>query len=464
MDAKGHLIPSAFTCVKCNNAVDMESMVLRPAEGIDETQTEVGEIPWLKRRENGWWRSFFRTIRMALVQPTTVMRRAIPADEGREYWNFAAWSLFLTSLGVIVPFVVVQAIFFTIAIRSATPASGATSVAPAVFAITIGSLIAVVIAVLISLVVILLWGLATQLVLRLTNSEVAPIHRTYRALCYSSGACVSSMVPCLGWYCGWIWWLVSAIMMVRQTHRTSGGKATLAVLSGPLLSLMTVGGLYAYLVYTVMSGIGPAMIAPAGPAPFGVATYAQSETQTLVVASLNHALMNGALPKHPLELVQDGQVAEPEFVSSETLTTPDQIRWNQLKLSDLMGFADEVKAKKIQAFVASLPQGAFAHRAGDFIFTCPGVDPARLSPDVWLVIFSPMPIPGQAVSPFQMSTYVGRADGTVVAIPTTSFQKSLQDQQAVRKKNNLPPLPNLTSITHASPAVSRDSNADDSPD
>ncbi|MCA9255185.1 MAG: hypothetical protein KDA33_06080 [Phycisphaerales bacterium] len=463
MDARGHLVPSAFTCVKCNNAVDMESMVLRPAEGIDETQTEVGEIPWLKRRENGWWRSFFRTIRMAMIEPSTVMRRAIPADEGRAYWNFSAWSLTLTCSGAFIPLMIFQGIMIYFLAASAPGRAGGVS-GSIIAGILIGGLVGLAIVVLILLLGVLLWGLVTQMILRMTHREVAPIQRTYRALCYSSGAMTSSIVPCVGIYFGWIWWVVSAILMIKQTHRTTGARATLAVLSPPLMSLMTVGGLYAYFVYTVMSGMGPAMMAPAGPGPFGIATYAHSETQSLVIACLDYAALNGALPKHPVELIQDDLVVESAFVSSETLTTIDQIRWNRLRLSDLMDLALEVKAKKIEAFVASLPQGAYAHRAGDFIFTCPGADPTTLSPDVWLVIFSPMPMPGQAANPFQRTIYVGCADGSVVAIPTGSFQNSLQGQQAVRKRNNLPPLPKLTSITHANPAVSTGADKDDWPD
>ncbi len=60
---KGHLHPNEFDCVGCGQHVHMDEMVLRPAEGLEEEQTQVDRMPWLERREHGPIRSWFSMIR-----------------------------------------------------------------------------------------------------------------------------------------------------------------------------------------------------------------------------------------------------------------------------------------------------------------------------------------------------------------------------------------------------------------
>lgn len=447
MGANGHLIPTAFNCVQCNNAIDMESMVLRPAMGVDEAQTVVGLIPWLERKEIGWWRGLYRTIRMSLFRPSALMKGAVGIEERRDSWDFAAWSLLITVL------VCTGSLFVFPSVAMFAFSPGGTPGAAELIYMFAGFCFFSIVLVLLGLLCILVWGLCTQFILRLSMNEVQPISRTYRALCYSAGANVASIVPCLGWYVGWIWWVVSAVLMVRETHRTTSGRAAFAVITPPAIVAFAGIALYAIAIATVISRAGSFAITTSGPAGFGVPSFAKGETQVLLRASLDYSDERGALPKHPVELLKDHRVDATAFVSSETMTSAIQIRWPGLRLMDLEDMADAARDRKIQSFVDKLPPSAYAHRAGDFVFTCPGVDPATLSPDVWLVIFSPQPGPGQPTQTWSGMTYVGRADGSVVSMPTVSFQNSLQGQQTVRKKNGLPPLPKLSSITHAQPAV-----------
>ena len=66
-------MPPAFTCIHCHNAINMESMLLRPTEGVDEERTNVAVIPWTQRSEIGKFRAMFRTIRMSLFQPAILI-------------------------------------------------------------------------------------------------------------------------------------------------------------------------------------------------------------------------------------------------------------------------------------------------------------------------------------------------------------------------------------------------------
>lgn len=384
---------------------------------------------------------------MTLFQPAVLIGASTTAADRDDPWRFAAIALLISTMfgvGLLVGLEMVGIFLFM-------PRGGiALGRVIEILGILIGTLA---VCVLLGLFVILIWGLGTQFMLRLTGKGHQPLRQTYRALCYSSGAHVSSIAPCLGWYFGWIWWLVSAVLMVRATHRISAGRAAFSVLTLPVLTFIGAAGAYGFFIYTVFSAAGgPFAFTTTGPA-FGT-TPGVGETRIVLNAYLGYAKDNGVLPKHPVELLLDDRLSTADFASSESMTNVYQINWPSLRLSKFNGLSENAREKKIKAFVSKLPSKAFAHRAGDYVFTCPGVDPTTLSPDVWLVIYSPMPGSGP-VSPWASNVYVGRADGTVRVIPQATFWNSLQGQMAVRKKNNLPPLPNLMSITHARPAVEK---------
>ncbi|MCA9254469.1 MAG: hypothetical protein KDA33_02480, partial [Phycisphaerales bacterium] len=320
-----------------------------------------------------------------------------------------------------------------------------------VIGICVGMLMVLALGVLFNLLYILIWGLCSHGVLRLGGRDHQPLASTFRALCYSAGANVSTIVPCVGWYFGWIWWTVSSVIMFRETHRISTGRAVLSVLALPVSGTLVAIVLYVAFIWSVMTMAGP-MAFTAGVSGSFPGT-GHGDTQTVLDNYLGYAADNGALPDHPVQLLLGNRMFSSEFISSETMTTVPQINWPRLKLGDLEGISGGAMTAKINAFLKRLPEGAFAHRAGDYIFTCPGIDPTTLSPDVWLVIFSPLPIGGPASAPWVTNVYVGQADGTVIVIPKASFQNALQGQMTVRKNNNLPPLPPLSSIMHNAPAV-----------
>lgn len=450
-DEKGHLVPSSFYCAKCQQPVTMESMVLRPAQGVEEMETERSRIPWVARPEIGLRRALTRTIWMAMVHPIQLMRSSTTDEPPRAAWNFAAWSLLITlGLGAGLVFAVEMLVILLV-----VPV-GRTGVV-AVFAIGLGFVVVLALGVLLNLVCIVIWGWGVQAALWLTGTGHKPLSQTYRALLYSTGANVSSIMPCLGWYFGWIWWLVSAVIMVRETHRISSGRAAFAVLALP--GILLVCGTVAYVALLSLlfsTATGPLAFATTGPG-FAIYSPAYNETQLALNAYLDYATENGKLPTHPIELLLDDRMAVTDFVSSASNTNLSQAGWPGMNAKTLDGMSETAKATKISSFVAGLPKNGIAHRGGDFVFTCPGVDPSTLTPDVWLVIYSPMSDPGGSTKPFATFVYVGCADGTVIAIPNAAFQNSLQGQMAVRTRNNLPPLPILSSITQSSPAVATES-------
>ncbi len=71
---------------------------------------------------------------------------------------------------------------------------------------------------------------------------------TFRAVCYASGPQLFAVIPICGGLVGGIWVLVLDIIGLMHTQRTTGGRATIAVLVLPLLLVCLCGILMAVVI------------------------------------------------------------------------------------------------------------------------------------------------------------------------------------------------------------------------
>jgi len=72
--------------------------------------------------------------------------------------------------------------------------------------------------------------LVFHLLLVLLKAATQPWEATFRVLAYASVNNLAQVVPVLGWLIGFLWWIYLAIVGFREAHRTTTGKAALAVL------------------------------------------------------------------------------------------------------------------------------------------------------------------------------------------------------------------------------------------
>ena len=244
----GHLVPAAFTCVGCDKPIHMDEMVLHPAQGLEDEQTRVDVVPWLERRKRGRVRAWLATVGMALVGPGRLMRALPDRVKVAPAWWFAMLTNVLFLVASFLPFFILPTLM---SFGMPRAPRGGTLVFMLGFA-GIGLLAAIVL----TAIGLGLWSLITHGVLRLFAQPAATIGRTYEALCYSAGANFVLAVPCFGMYFGWIWGLVSAVIMVAERQRVGGGRATLAVLTFPVLVMVTIVGAYATFFYVVFSQAG----------------------------------------------------------------------------------------------------------------------------------------------------------------------------------------------------------------
>ena len=433
-DENGHLVPASFTCGSCGRAVHMDEMVLLPTEGVEEDQTEGDALPWLRRKQRGGLRAWLATVGLAMVRPQQLMRMTPLSSPRRSAWWFAIFTTVLIALVSMTPFVLMVALV-----------GGVGGVAAAFEVLVDFGVFALVFAVGV-LTIIAVWGLTVHGLLRLTGKTAGPVGRTYQAICYSSGANVPSATPCVGIYLGWIWWLISAVLTVKEGQRVSGGRATLAVLPFPALLVTSVVFLYGWLVFATISGRGPF-----GAASMNTAGETEYVLESVLAFAEDH---KGEWPGHAVQLAADEYLMAHEFVSFNTLTltTEASVPVSSTTLDQFDILSSPEKQAVAQAAGAALPEETTAHRLGDFVFTYHGIDLENVNPDLWLVIWAPDPDQNPPFDPSDL-IQVGRANGTVREVPLASFPEALSAQNALRLAHGMPSLRSPLRITHTSPAV-----------
>ncbi|MCH8006393.1 MAG: YIP1 family protein [Planctomycetes bacterium] len=443
---KGHLVPAEFDCVRCSRRIGMDEMALLPAEGVDEKQTALDYMPWLERRRRGWWRAWGSTVWRALVAPSRLMRSVPESSPVKQAWWFAVATNALVMLVSVILTICVMGVVLPLLLAGARSTPGVTPRVSLLIAVMGGAMgFGMVGLFVVFLLFVVLWGLAAQLLLRITGPVSASIGRTYQALCYSSGAVVATLVPCVG-NLAVIWWIVSAILMIKQAHKVHGVRATFAVLSFPVALLVLVAGLYAVLLTGAIFRARSLTAMPAA--------QARLETQMVLDDLIAHAGrgVGAGPPGHAVELLVSGTLTATDLVSASTLTELDDVPVADILLSDFMflSAADQQKAARTAA--DALGVSTIAHRFGDFLFTYHGADLTAGDGRLWLVVGLPDPDRNPTPSPGDM-IHIGLGDGSVTRTRYAVLASDLQAQNQYRLSIGLPPLPDLNSITHGAPAT-----------
>ncbi len=433
-DERGHLTPRSFECVNCHQQIDMDEMVLRPAEGMEEEQTQTDQLPWLRREKEGRLRSWFSMIGLAMTNPHRVMRSLPPESSVGQAWWFAAvtW-LVLWFGGVGLPFVAIGVIMAITRNRD--------FIEPTL--VGLGMMLG---GVCWSLLCIAIWGLIAQGLLMVTGGSSFTIGRTYEALCYSAGCNAVLAIPCLGPYCGsWvgaIWWVVSATLMVMVGQRVSGPRASLAVVTAPAVaSLLGLAGYFGW-VFLMVSGRGGFMN------QVGAAVQMEPAAAAVADYAAGH---EGRGPEHAALLVSEGLLGPAFFIGDNSVTNEADIPVGDTTLEGLQQLPPGRRHIEVQKAIDALPPDVIAHRLGDIVFTYHGIDLNSGDPDLWILILSPDPDVGNALGS-EVPFSIGQVQGMTM-VTNDDFATLLKRQNELRATFDLPPLPDPATVTHARPAT-----------
>lgn len=441
----GHLIPRTFNCVNCAQRIDMDEMLLQPGEGVEESRTAADVMPWLQRKHFGWFKGMARTVGMSMVSPQRLMR-AVPLEGGTGEACLFALIIngLIALLGVGLPFAAIGLVMALSHNRGAAEMFG-TSVGSVVGG-TAGMII-----------LATLWALLTHGLLRISGGAERGVGRSMQAMYYSSGANLLLAVPCLGPYCGgafvWVWWMVSAILMIMEGQRVRGLRATLCVGAGPLLAGV---GFAAYIVliaaFVSRTTVAATTIGPV-PSRLVAGTDAQSIASGLLAYAVQH---NGQAPPHGVQLVADNFIQAANLAIWQINHDEANVPVAGMTLDAFQRLPPNRMQITAQIAASLLPPNVVAHRLGDVVFTYHGVNLAGGSGLLWIAVMDPDP-DQSASSGFTRIAMMD--DGNIMMIPAGTMPAMLQAQNAVRAQVNLPPLPDPATVTHAAPAVASGSPA-----
>lgn len=454
----GHLMPRTFNCVKCAQRIDMDEMLLFPGDGVTESRTAADVMPWLQRKQFGYVKSLLRTMFMAMTSPRRLMK-AIPTNAG--VGDATLFTLITQALiafcGLGLPFLVIGLTILMNGNRQGTEMIIVSGVCMLIGSIGI-------------LVLALVWTLLTHFLLSISGGVPHDMRRTAQAILYASSGNLLLAVPCIGAYCGiyfiWVWWMVSAILMVMEGQRVKGLRATLCVGAGPALAIAMSASL---ITFIAMMTSRMATTFQGAPIPAG--TFAPTNEAAIISAGMLAFAQqhNGIGPAHGVELVTIGQLPAASFAlwqighDEKNVMLPGA----NVTLDALQYLPTNRRNMAAQNVAKSLPANVIAHRLGDVVFTHHGMNLSNADPGLWIAVICPdpdqtatAPTPGapmRAVTPVAVL-----ADGSIVML-TPSTGSMLPAQNALRATSGLPPLPDPSTIRNNTPAVDAKANATSMP-
>lgn len=455
----GHLVPKEFACVNCSNQIHMDQMVLLPAEGVEENWTKPDINPWIERKSRGLFRAWFASVSSSLVRPSSMMKSLGDAVRVGEAWKFALLNLaIILSMGIGLPGGII--IFFQFFGHSPSRAIDA-----------LGSLaLGIIIYALIYILGLLLWAALTHGILRLTKNAKHTFGKTTEAILYSSGVMAITAVPLVGPYCGnyvtIIWWIVCAVIMVTVGHKAKGGRSALSVLTFPAIVLTLLVATYVGVFYFAFSRTGTA---------FSTAQMQAINARSTSLLTMDLITVaqgsNGKPPEHAILLLENPDASsatiyrsritsENHFVGQTSITMLEDIPVGDITLEDFQWATQSQRQAVVKNVLDSMPDNVIAHRFGDYVFTYHGADFTTADPKLWVVVYLPDPDTNGVLQPYE-TIEVGLVDLTTHQFTADKLTTHLQGQNKLRAKMGLPPLPDLTMVTHANPAVADSEDGSD---
>ncbi|MCZ6836731.1 MAG: hypothetical protein O7G85_13220, partial [Planctomycetota bacterium] len=319
--------------------------------------------------------------------------------------------------------------------------------------------------------IIVFWPMITHLALRWTGGCQHSIDRTYHAFAYSAGANALTAIPCFGLAFGWIWWIVSATIMVKTAQKVHGGRAVLAVLMLPLLLVVAFFGVYGVGVWASSQMMGGMV---GGTAGFNTQTQ---QTWMVNQGIISSSRQNGGMgPTHIAEnLVKDqssytvatfsgtlsATTNQSSFCHPDSKTQDSDIQMGETTLAEFLKGSASEKYMAAAYMLDSIPDDVVAYRFGDYVFTYSGAMLNTMDPKLWTVVMLPDPDVNGEPDPKDM-IHIATADYSVLEVAYDELAKRLADQNDYRDSMELAPLPDLLTITHAKPARAGVTSADDS--
>ena len=253
-------LPATFTCVRCGSYGCPNCVFAAlPQKEICTTCAAPGlghPIPWEQRKQRGWWRSFWRTIRLATGSPKRFFRT--PATEegalGPALFGILAYTAgqLLSMIGAVGLLCLASLGLLALAPE---PETGAVVAGYSLFWMVLVIPLTLLQAPVYGLFGILAGSGFAHVSLVLMKSANAGFESTLRAVSYANAPYVWYAVPCFGPIFGWVWMMGLEVIAIRETHRIGTDRALVAVLGYRIVfALLVVLGYGAIVALAIWAG------------------------------------------------------------------------------------------------------------------------------------------------------------------------------------------------------------------
>ncbi len=430
---RGHLVPPAFSCVKCERDIEMDQMALVPVAGLDERRTRARGNPWTERAGRPTIRDWFQTTLMSMGAPAPLILATDRTDSLRRTLGYACTTVVLASAAsIVMPFMVLLPILAPLGIN-----------AKGVLAIAIWA-VGVILTGILAFLLIPIAALVAHVVLR-GGKPQGGLRTTIHAAALSAGPNVFWGVPLFGIMAGFlgvVWWGISFSVMLRVAHRVSRLRATIAGMLVPTVTIILfVGGFVALMVFS-LSAANSAM----GTMSNGALTDVGKTTRSLRVANAA-----AGRERHLGSLLLDGDVLSTDLIG-DAFSQTSQISVNGVDLTQLvLTGTDQERAAAAASLDALLTPDVVAYRVGDVVVIRDVPDPAP-DPRLWRVAVSLEPVANAMWYPQAMqgasNPFITMGMG---GDSNSAINPEVAGQNLIRAAHGLPPLPPLHTITDAAP-------------
>lgn len=444
-DARGHIVPRSFACVSCQQQIDLDEMVVRAAQGFDESTTEAAEIPWEHDEKRA--RGFFRTVGWALIAPQKLglgLMSSRATTTGLAFaflvQGIAVGLMVLTSVGAVL-------LFSGLAAGPGTGGPGAAG-APPMMAMTgimaLGSLIVIVIAAVAWFISTILWAALTHFLAMVLGCDRRPFRITLATICYSSGCGALGWIPCIGQYSsalGYLWQIISAAIMFSKVHPRTPGRAVASIVLVP--GIFLVGSIVLFMALVAGALAMPAMGRGAAgipgwvpPPPTVGAQFDDSEARVVGEAITRYRTEKGQWPDHPAALA-DGYFMSPGDLMLDRLSTMDsQVLVGNRRLEEfpLLSAEDQAALVKFERAKADRDSSGLMP-LGDYIFFYQGVEVENTAVR-WIFVQK-----DRTATTLPATVVVGQSDGSTLLIDAPSWSEALAEENRERQALGLNPIP-----------------------
>ena len=266
-----------------------------------------------------------------------------------------------------------------------------------------------------------------------------PAQEVVRSIALGSGAVAWLLLPLIGTTIMLVVWAMIAMRLAIRagTRGRASAVASIVMILPPLI----IAGLLILNVKTVGS-ISRTLY----PTHLVIPDTAYFETVNLREQLLIHTRRHdGQLPGHAIEMASRyGHFPLLLFSSSTTRTTPSDVRVSAVTLEIFIHATPAQQTEIIERVVADSTSLPDDYRFGDFIFLARGHVIDMDAADLWIIIFSPDP----AVNPRHRTKLltIGTVGRGVIRVPLDEWDARVNEQNDLRARRGLPPLPPLDTL------------------